>query len=335
MLALLWAVPAVALLFYWSARRRRTILARLGDADLVRELSPRASGARRLGRALLLLAALALLLVALAGPQWGEVEEEVHRVGVDVILVVDTSLSMLAEDVRPSRLEKARLELREFLGLVRGDRVGLVVFSSTAHVVVPLTLDAGVLDMFLDVLDTDITSGRGTAVGDALDAAVEAFSEEVGNFKAVVLVTDGEDHGSAPLEAARRAAEANVRVFTVGVGSAHGEPIPMRDQRGRLVGYKEDRSGHVVTSRLDEATLREIASITGGSYHRLSGGEDSLSPVYDEISTMEAREIEERMGRRYRERFQWPLGACLLLLMIRGAVPEGRPVAGAVPRRTR
>jgi len=185
------------------------------------------------------------------------------------------------------------------------------------------------------VLDTEITSGRGTSVGDAIEVCLETLSGETDASRAIVLVTDGEDHRGGALEAARRAADAGVRVYTVGVGSSHGEPIPMRDAQGRLVSYKEDREGRVVTSRLDEETLQEIASLTGGAYFRLSGGASPLGPLREHLAQMQAREMEERLGRRYQDRFEWPLGAGLFLLLVRAAVPEARRDRRRTLRRAR
>lgn len=328
MLHFLWALPVILLALLWSAQRRRRLLLKFADAPLLRQLAPEASGGRRMMRGLLLLVSIGLVIVAAARPQWGRIEEEVKQVGVDVVLVVDTSLSMLAEDVKPSRLQRARVELKEFLRRMRGDRGSLVVFSSTAHVLVPLTLDTSVIEMFLDVLDTEITSGRGTAVADALEAALEAFPEGEGNNRAVILVSDGEDHGTSPVEVAKRAAERGIVIHTVGVGTTQGEPIPIRDPFSRSVIWKMDEQGRVVTSRLEETSLREIASMTGGRYIRLGPGGLPLARVYDDIANMDQNTFDGRKAIQYRERFQWPLTAGVFLLLARVAVSDARRRGG-------
>lgn len=334
MLQLLWLVAGLALLVVLSAARRRKMLSRLADPDLLAALAPRRSPARRALREGMLLAALALLVLASATPQWGLVEEEVRQVGVDVVIAVDTSLSMLAEDVRPSRLERARLELGELLEAIRGDRVALVVFSSSAHAVVPLTLDVGVVEMFLDVLDTEITSGHGTAVAQAIERSIEVFPEDDEGHRVLVLVTDGEDHGGGAIEAARHAAEAGVVIHTVGIGTEQGEPIPIRDPfRGERI-WKTDEEGRIVTTRLDEESLRRIAGATGGTYRRVGPGGQSLARLYDEIQKMEERAVQDRMARRMRDRFQWPLSAGIFLLLVRVALPEGRRKRRETTRRS-
>ncbi|HKN46643.1 MAG TPA: VWA domain-containing protein, partial [Candidatus Polarisedimenticolia bacterium] len=224
----LLALPILLALFVLAFRRRRRALEVFGDLRLVRRLSPTSSTERRVIKAALVVASALFLVLALARPQWGARLETVSRRGVDVIVAVDTSLSMLTEDVKPNRLAQARAAVASLLDMLQGDRVGLVAFSGTAYVACPLTLDYGAASMFVDVLDPDLLPVPGTAVAESIRAALRAFHSNERRNKVLIMMTDGEDHEGDVQAAARAAADEGITIYTVGVGTPNGEPIPLR-----------------------------------------------------------------------------------------------------------
>jgi Ca-activated chloride channel family protein len=329
---LLFGLPVLAGLFVLSFRRRRRALEALGELRLVRRLTTSASTERRIIKAVLVGVAVLFLVLALARPQWGAKLETVTRRGVDVIIAVDTSTSMLAEDVKPSRMAQARAAVSAFIDLLRGDRIGLVAFAGTAYVACPLTLDYTAAAMFVDVLDTELIPVQGTAIAAAIRAATSAFRQGERRYKVLVLLTDGEDHEGDVMAAARDAGAAGITIFTIGVGGPNGEPIPLRNERGDIIGYKEDRNHRKVTSRLGESDLEAIALATGGKYFRSTPDGIELQRVYEEISRMDQRTMGGRMLSVYEERYQIPLLAALILLALEAALSDRRRSA-AVPAK--
>jgi len=327
LLKLLWGLPLLVVVATVASRNRRARIRRWGDESLWRRLSPEASGAMRWLRRGAALAALALLLVAAARPQVGAQLVQVDRRGIDVVVALDVSLSMEATDVVPNRLERSRQEIRELFDGLRGDRMGVVLFSGSSFLLCPLTLDVTAGNLFLDAVDVDALPTPGTNLEAALDAARKAFGdekEEGGRARAVVLFTDGEGHEGDPLSAARQLAEEGIPVLTVGVGTPSGEPIPVTDASGRRVSYKKDRSGNVVLSRLDEEILRKIAETTGGRYYPATLQGHEISETLEFLGKLEKGELGQAMRRRVEERFQIPLGIALVLLVLALATPEGR-----------
>jgi len=325
------AVPVLAGLFVAAFRRRRRALAIFGDLPLMRRLSTSASLERRIIKATLVVLASSFLILALARPQWGAKLETVTRRGVDVIVAVDTSLSMLAEDVKPNRMAQARAAVGSFIDLLHGDRIGLVAFAGTSYVACPLTLDYTAARMFVDVLDVDLIPIQGTAIADAIRTSVAAFRPGERRYKVLVLITDGEDHEGSVEAAARAAASEGIVVYAVGIGSPSGEPIPLRNARGDIIGYKEDRGHRKVTSRLGEGDLEGIALATGGKYFRSSPEGVELRRVYEEISRMDQRTLSGRTLNAYEERYQLPLGLAILLLGLEAALGERKGGAGTRP----
>ncbi|MCK6529176.1 VWA domain-containing protein [Myxococcota bacterium] len=310
--ALLWLLPVLLALGVWSHGRRRRAMERFARMEQFRELLTGANPSWHAARATLFLLAVGLLAFAAAGPRWGFQWEEIRRKGVDVVVALDLSRSMLAQDVQPSRLERAKREIQDLIDMMQGDRVGLVAFAGVAYVQVPLTLDYGVFHVFLDALDTDLVPVQGTDLGAAVDAAVKAFDPASHTGKAVILITDGEDNEGRGLEAARKAKEAGVRIFTVGIGGGEGAPIPAAEGGG----FHKARGGEMVMSRLDESALQKIALETGGAYVRSVSGDMDLQEIYlrDIRERMEQRDLASTRQKRWEERFQWPLAAALALL---------------------
>ena len=322
---LLWLLPLLIAFYVWAFRRKRRALSIFGNPELMGKMTATTSRTRQVWKTILALCGVLFFTLAVVRPQFGTKLEIARRSGVDIMIVLDTSLSMLAEDIKPNRLERAKQEIRSFIDRLAGDRIGLVAFSGVSFVQCPLTLDYGAAKIFLDVIDTDLIPVPGTAIGEAIRTATKGFNVQERKHKAIVLLTDGEDHMSDPVEAAKRAADEGVRVYTIGLGTRAGELIPVRDERGG-VDYKKNRQGDPVKSRLDEATLEKIALMTGGKYYRSTVGEMELDKIYEEISTMEKRELRSKKFARYEERFQYPLFLAIVAFALEAFLSDRRRV---------
>jgi Ca-activated chloride channel family protein len=318
---LLLAVAAVEVVLIVALRRRREQLRAFADANLVMRLTPGVDQRRRQLRVALRLVTLMLLVFALAGPKWGFHWEEVRRQGIDLLVAIDTSRSMLATDVKPNRLERAKLAVLDLVKLMEGDRVGLVPFAGSAFLECPLTLDRAAFERSLRAIHVGIIPRGGTALARAIDTSLEGFEARQGKYEVLILITDGEDHEGDVEEAAKRAAERGVKIYTVGIGTTEGELIPAGDGGER--GYVKDRQGQVVKSRLNEAVLQQIAMATGGAYVRGTGASLGLDEVFrDHIAKMERREVSSTLERRYEERFQIPLALALIFFLAEAVTGE-------------
>ena len=294
------------------------------EADLMKLIHPRfrqrltegfSPWRRNLKRGLWVLAVL-LLFVAVARPQMGYEWREVKRKGIDIVFAVDTSRSMLAEDLTPSRLERARLGIIDFVGRLEGDRVGLIPFAGSAFALCPLTLDYQAFRESLDALDTDLIPRQGTDLASAIKEAERLFDENGNNHRVLVMLTDGEDLQGDVIDAAKAAAKKGMAIYTVGVGSPEGATIPLVLGNGRK-DFVRDESGKVVKTTLDEATLEKIAEVTNGLYVRLGRGAEGLNTIYQEKLRMVPKsELNQRMERIPLERLEWPLGLAIGILLL-------------------
>jgi len=321
---LLILLPLI-LVFYWLAfRMKRKALKRFGNLGLMDKLALSFSPKKQRWKVALLLLAIFFLLFSLARPQLGTKLTLMKREGVDIVIALDCSLSMMAEDFLPSRLEKAKQEVNGLISRMRGDRVGFVAFAGVAFIQCPLTLDYSAADMFLDIMDVNLIPQPGTAIGDAIRTSIGAFNQKERKYKVLILLTDGEDHGSDPLGAAEEAAAEGIRIYTIGIGSVQGEPIPVKNKKGEVAGYKKDKEGNVVVSRLDETTLQKIALTTGGKYYHATSGEMELDRIYNEISKMEKKELEGKLMTQYEDRYQVFLLLSILCLTLEFLLSERR-----------
>ncbi len=329
----LWLVAALAVFMRWSAARRRRALESFAEPPLLPGLVVGLSARRRRIGAALFLAALALAVVALAQPKWGYRWRLVKREGIDIVIAIDTSKSMLAADVKPDRLTRAKMEVNDLLGCLQGDRVALVVFAGSSYILCPLTLDYAAAEMFLKAARVGVVPLGGTDIGGAIEQAIRIFRGSEREHRAVILLSDGEDLSGKAVEAAKRAKDLGVKIFSVGIGSASGELIPVEGADGGK-GYLKDREGKVVQTRLNENTLQQVALLTGGAYVYPSGGSLGLVDLYrKKISGMEKKELVEKQRRVYEHRFQWPLAAAFALLcaeaLLNDRVRGGRSGAGS------
>jgi Ca-activated chloride channel family protein len=319
-------VPLMIVLFLqaWRARMRAREI--FSDRGLLARLNPHLSDRRLKVKDLLVMSGLVFLIFALAGPQIGAKTVTIRQKGLDVFLALDCSYSMAAEDLRPSRMARARSELKTLVEKLRGNRMGVIAFAGTAFVQCPLTLDESAVKMFLDELDTDSVPVPGTAIGDAVRLAVQNFPESDGE-KVLVLLTDGEDHHSQPLKAAEEAKKKGVRIYCIGFGDPRGQMIPERDETGKVAGYRKDVSGNPVTSKLDEKTLREMAAATGGWYYNATYGEWEVDRLAADLHSLRKRDLEAARMQQFEDRFMWPLALAFLLLAADLFIPEVKAVA--------
>ena len=326
LLWLLCCVPLVAGLLVWALRRRRRALEQFAQASLLPVLTSDTAQHGHHWRAGLLVVALTLLLIALAGPRWGFQWEAVHREGADIVVALDTSRSMLATDVTPTRLERAKLALQDLVQRLQGDRIGLVAFAGSAFIQCPLTLDYGAFLESLRSVTVGIIPKGGTALGAAIQTGLAAFENQPGQHHALLIITDGEDHDGQLQAASQQAAAKGIKIYTVGVGSPEGELIPLSVDGRRS--FLKDRQGQVIKSRLDTETLQQIALTTGGAYVYDAGPSLGLGEIYTRyLSRLEKRDLTATLERRYAERFQLPLALGLLLLALEGCIRDQRSQA--------
>lgn len=312
----------VGLLLFALNRRREAAIARLGMPALITRLSASVNRRGRRWQMILWFAALTLLIIALARPRWGTQVEYIDRQGVEIMVVLDVSESMLAEDVKPNRLARAKLEITELMDRLEGNEIGLVLFAGAAFVQFPLTSDFATARTFLDSAYPGIISRPGTVIGKAIRVGMEGFNEERASQKVIILLTDGENHEGDAVEAAREAAEQGIIIYTIGFGSAEGEPIPQYDELGNLTGYKRDRQGEIVLSRLNETILQEISLTTNGRYFQAAADGREVGFLANAISELQTSELESRFETRGIERFQWFLGLAVVALIIMELIPD-------------
>jgi Ca-activated chloride channel homolog len=314
-LNLLWILPLLGVFFFWAFRRRRRRLEILVGRTLAHRLTEQFSRGKAVLRAILLTGFFLFGILAAARPQWGTRLETVHRHGIDLIAALDTSYSMNTEDVAPNRIEKGKGEIRHLIQKLDGNRIGLVTFSGTAVVQCPLTLDQGAIELFLDVSGAGMLPEPGTSLASAIETATSAFIEKEGKYKVLVLFTDGEDLEGQVNPAIRKARDAGVIIYAVGIGSPQGKPIPVRDSKGAVVEYRKDPEGKVVVSSLDERSLAEIASQTGGRYLRATTSENEIDALAGDIAGIEKKELESKLFQNYEDRFQYPLAMAILCII--------------------
>jgi Ca-activated chloride channel family protein len=323
-LYLLAVLPALGMLFWLSARLRRAAMERFGNVALLSRLSDAAGNGKRMAKVVLILLATGLIVVGLANPQVGTRMEEVKQEGIDLFIALDVSLSMKAEDVKPNRLEKARLELHSLIERLSGDRIGLIVFAGEAFTQFPLTTDYSAANLFLDAIDVDAVPVPGTNIAAAIERAVESFDFDEPTTKAVAIITDGENTDGDAFDAANEAVEKGVLIYTIGLGSPAGSPIPLYSASGRQTDFKRDKMGNVVVTKLDEMVLEKLATVGNGKFFRATTGQDELEEIYKSLNALEKREFGTKRFTDYEDRFQLLLAAALILLFAELFLSERR-----------
>ena len=312
LLWLLLSIPAFVAAYIVYARHKRHQLEAFGDRELVEALMPNASRVRPAVKFGILMLALALLIIASARPQFGQSERTEKRQGIEAIVALDISNSMMAEDVAPNRLDRAKQMLSKMMDNMVNDKVGLVVFAGDAFIQLPITCDYVSAKMFLNTITPSLIKTQGTAIGQALSTAIRCFGEQSDASRAIILITDGENHEDDAVAVAKRAKEEGIQVLVVGIGKPEGSPIPMPGTNN----FFKDRQGNVVVSRLNEDMCREIAQAGGGIYVRCDNTNTAMRALQKELDKLATQEIETQVFTDYNEQFQSFALIALLLLVI-------------------
>ena len=317
-LLLIFLIPVFFIVQGVLLRIRRNRIRKFGDEKLVSQMMPSYSKSKVWVRLVLFSIGFFFFVIGLSRPQIGARLKEQEIKGAEIIIAIDVSNSMLAEDYSPNRLERAKLAVSRLVDKLRDDRIGLVIFAGTSFVQLPVTTDYVSAKMFLNSIDTGSIPIQGTALGDAITTCIRSFSAQSDKSRAIILITDGENHEDDPVAAAKQAAEMGIKVFTIGVGSPEGKPIPMN---GELL---KDKDGEIVVSRLDEAVLQEIAAEGNGAYVRAGNSEFGLNPIIDDLRKLEDEKYSSVVFEEYDEQFMYFLAIALVFFVLEMLVGDRR-----------
>lgn len=317
-------IPVCILIYLWYVMSNRKRLKKLGESKLVLQLVPEVSKAKKITKFILFLIAFSFLILGICNLQTGSKIQNVKREGADIMICLDVSNSMLAQDLSPNRLERAKLAIENMIDKLQGDRLGIVIFAGEAYVQLPITTDYGSAKLFLESINTKIVPVQGTNIADAINKSVESFGKDDGKNKAIVIITDGENNEEAQesaVDAAEEAEKKNIVIHTIGVGSESGVPIP-NIINGVVSGYKKDANGATVVTKLDSKILQDISGATNGVYVQASSADVGLDAILDKIAELDKKQLESKMFTDYEDQFQWFLGAALLFLVIESLISE-------------
>jgi Ca-activated chloride channel family protein len=314
-LYLLLAVPFFAVIFIFALYVRTKTLKRLGNLNVLKRLIPDASREKVIFKFILINFAYVLLVIGIANPQTGSKLENIQRKGIDLIVALDISNSMLAQDIKPDRLTRAKQALFKLIDKLEGDRIGIIIFAGKAYTQLPITTDYAAAKMFVSTISTKDIPSQGTAIGEAIRLGMDSF-EDKEQSKAIIIITDGENHENDALESAKEATTLGINVYTIGMGLPDGSPIPMVNSYGQQIGFKKDREGNTVITKLNEIMLQQIAAAGNGNYVRANNTQAGLSKIFEKINALEESEIETRMFTDYEDQFQYFIGFGLLLLFL-------------------
>jgi Ca-activated chloride channel homolog len=323
-LLLLVLIPFAVVFFVWRERVRFAKWLLLGDVGLLSRLIPQTSRSRRFWKSALWIITLLSLIVASARPVWGEEVSIIETQGTSVMVALDVSKSMNAQDIMPSRLERAKLAINDLMDGLVGNEVGLILFAGSAFVQFPLTVDTASASTFLEAASSDSISHQGTDLDAALHLAMDSFRNPTGSQRTIILITDGENHEGNPLDAAAFAAEQGIVIHTIGYGSVDGATIPVRDSNGNEIGFQTDRDGNLVLSKLDEAILQQIAERTGGIYQHATGNSAEMTNLNNLIQQSEAEDLGTRTETRRIERFGIFVALALVALSLEMLLPDAQ-----------
>lgn len=321
-LYLLLLLPALVLLFVLNIIRRNRQFRKIGSQTVISRLAPDMSDSRPVVKFILLLFAISSSIIMLARPQFGSKLEEVRKQGVEVVLALDVSNSMLAQDIQPDRLTRAKQAISRLVDNLDNDRIGLIVFAGDAYTQIPITSDYVSAKMFLSTITPEMVPKQGTAIGAAIRLGIRSFSPGEGKSRAMVVITDGENHEDDPVAAAEEALKAGIIIHTIGIGSPEGVPIPVSS--GGKNDYLKDRDGNTVITKLDEDILKKIAASTGGSYIRASSSSIGLDEIFKNIRKMKKEELESKMYTEYNDQFQFFAALTVFLLLLEFMVMDRR-----------
>ncbi|MBO7529928.1 MAG: VWA domain-containing protein [Bacteroidales bacterium] len=317
-------IPVLVAVYVLIRLWNRKQFGRFANIKLRGYLIPMFSSARANTKFVLFNLIIALLIIGAANLQSGSKMEKVKREGIDLFLCVDISNSMHAEDIMPNRLERSKQAINKLISKLQGDRIGIVVFAGNAYVQLPITTDYAAAKMFLSTVDTDLIPTQGTEVGRAIELAIKSFGETE-QSKAIIIISDGEDHENGDaVKAAQNAAKAGIKVYTIGMGLDEGAPIPVYNKYGKKTGYKKDKEGNIIITKLDDNMLRQIAEIGDGIYVRASNSNVGLNKIYEDINKAKKSEIDAKVFTDYDDQFQWFVGAAIILLIFEILISSGK-----------
>ena len=309
-------IPLIAIGLYFYNRWQKKSIEKFGDENLVTELMQNHSKARKNIKNTLFIFSITFLIIGISNPKIGTKMEEVKREGVDLMIAIDLSHSMMAQDIKPNRLERAKQAISRLIDKLEGDRIGLVVFAGEAYVQLPITTDYSAAKLFLSTVNTSIIPTQGTKIGNAIDLCIKSFDQENNQNKAIIIITDGENHDEEAISSAKIAQEQNIYIHTLGMGLTKGGPIPIYNKYGSTSEFRKDREGNIIITKLNETILKEIAQIGMGTYVRANNSKSGLSVLFDEINKMEKKEIGTMIFTNYKDRFQIFIGISLILLIL-------------------
>lgn len=318
-------IPAIWILRIFYLNWRNKALNRGLDQDMLKHLAPMLSVAKGWLKLSVYTLALICLILAIANPQFGSKTEEVKRKGVDVMIALDISNSMQAEDLYPTRLERAKRSIQELLTFLKSDRIGIVVFAGEAFVQLPITTDYSAARLFLESIEPDLISTQGTDIGNAIELCMNSFDFDSPTSKNIILISDGENHEEQAIEAAEAAAEQEVMVHTIGMGSENGAPIPLFYQ-GKKVGFRKNKEGNTIVTALNADMLQQIAQTTNGLFVRASNSDSGMRSIFQEMEGLEKVEIGSKIYTDYEDRFQYLLLPAILLLIIELIIPNTKSI---------
>ena len=323
MIYLFVTAPLLVVLFWLYVRWKKKSLKLFGSSEIITQLFPEVSSTRPTLKFWIRWVAFVLLIIGLCGPLIGSKLEEVKRKGSDIIICLDVSNSMLAEDLMPNRLERAKQAISRLIDKLEGDRIGLVVFAGDAYTQLPITTDYAAAKLFLSQITTDIVPKQGTAIGAAIDLASTSFTDTIKKNSAIIIITDGENHEDDAIESAKEANSQGIKVYTIGMGSEQGTPIPIYNN-GAKVGYRQDHGGQTIMTKLNTLTLEDIAEAGKGKFIHATNSDDGLSIILKELNTLDKKEFKAKMYTDYENQYQFFIAIALFLLIIDFIIGENK-----------
>ena len=318
----LYLIPVIIAAFWYLNRNRKKLLERFANKKLHKVLLPNFSNLKNILKFGIIILSLTFLIVAASNPQVGTRIQEVKQEGIDVYILLDVSRSMTAQDIKPSRLDKAKHQIGELIGRLRGDRIGLIIFAGQAYVQFPLTTDYSAANLFLSAVDVNSVPQQGTAIASAINLATKSFDYKFSTQKTMIIITDGEDHEGNVMEAVKAATDKGIKIYTIGLGSPDGVPIPIYNQQGQQTGFLQDQNGNTVLTKLDSKTLQEIASAGNGAYYQGTNYDDNLNKIYDKLSSLQKTEYGVKKVTDYEDRFYYLLAPAVFLLILEFFIPD-------------
>ncbi len=318
----LYLIPVFIVLFWFLIRNRNKLLEKFADKKLHKVLLPSSSNLKNILKFGIIMIALVFLIVAAANPQIGTKIQNVKQEGIDVYILLDVSRSMQAQDIKPSRLEKAKYQIRELIGRLKGDRIGLIIFAGQAYIQFPLTTDYSAANLFLSAVDVNSVPQQGTAIASAINLATKSFDYKFPTQKTMILITDGEDHEGNVMQAVKAATTKGIKIYAIGLGSPDGVPIPVYNQQGQQTGFLQDQNGNTVLTKLDASMLEEIASAGNGQYYQGTNYDDNLNKIYDKLSSLQKTEYGVKKVTDYEDRFYYLLAPAIFLLILEFFMPD-------------